>query len=505
MKKMAAFISIALLGYAASGATQTTTSGGEPVVQVTSVATSDDDLLVTIEWDSINPLPSSATLVVRTTAGIQRASQPLTPSPGGSQVQLVNVLGPYDIGQTLSASVVDANQEPLSALPFDLVLDCSTPYECGLRARPGMGAAPDVPITSPELHSQMMASAQTPPTARLGPDVLGDVQARRPDLAGEVYTYAHKLSQLASGPVGPAPAECICFWNVANFLIPSAGNDHSHNADPAFYSGKEGPGAAHWLKAWYDGGLFNATHDAETYVEGETETTMRLRCWRILGWREVVIRLFWFEIRIKIPVIEGDCPKPCQGTVDNHGEYYANVKAWVDSGAWGDAQAAAQEEGLYTVNGNALINRISRVGKEVRKAWNFSLAVPGLGSVTTDNGNVSYDGTPTDNLKIEIKYEVNGNDGTVSNAIVGSDSLTVLEPATASFEAKALAFAHGSSDSEAEGKATMSYMYTMFGVAACARPQTAAMWNYYSYDGRTKQLQDNIKAFFAQFGKPVNP
>lgn len=498
---------LSLFAGVVAGSAQTG-STSDPFVQVTSVSTLDDDLIVGIEWDSAAALPVSATLVVKTSGGVSRASQAVTPAAGASQVQLVNVLGASDIGQTLTASVVDSSGDALAALPFDLVLDCATSYDCSLRARPGSGATADVPVVSPALAAEMTVSAQKPPSMRLSPHVLGDVLARRPDLTGEVYTYGRKLETLVlTPPEPPVPAaECLCFWEVFNNQAPSGSTDHSHDADPAFYDGKQGPGAAHWVKAWYDGGLFSATHNAETYVEGETETTMRLRCLRISGWVEVVIRLFGIEIRIRLPIIEEECPKPCVGTVANRGEFYADVKAWVDTGAWGDGQAAAQEEGRYSVNGTAVINRIARVGKEVRKSWDFALAIPGLGTVTTDNGTVTYDG-PTDDtkLKIEINYEVNGNDGTISNAIVSTGNVTVNEPATALFEGKGLAYALGSSDSEAEGKATMSYMYAMFGTAVCARPQNALMWNYYSYAGRTQQLQTNIKNFFAQFGQIVEP
>ena len=193
----------------------------------------------------------------------------------------------------------------------------------------------------------------------------------------------------------------------------------SSDLDQVHQRGWQGAGAAHSLRAWYDGGLFDSTHDTETYVEGETETTMKLQCLYISGWRLIVIHIFGHDYYIYVPIIERICPG-CTGTVDNYAEYYADTSTSVDAGAFGSGAGAAQEEGLFTVNGQALINRISRVGKEVKKQWAFALSIPGLGSITEDNGNVTVSGSPSGPLKAEIKYEVNGNDGTVEKKIVTS-------------------------------------------------------------------------------------
>jgi len=114
-------------------------------------------------------------------------------------------------------------------------------------------------------------------------------------------------------------------------------------------------------------------------------------------------------------------------------------------------------------------------------------------------------GSPSGPLKAEIKYEVNGNDGTVEKKIVTSAAKTVPAPATALFQSKALAYAKGSSDTDSEGKSNMSYLYAMHGRAMCAIPTDAMMWNYYSYNNRTPTLKANIKLFFNQWGIVVNP
>lgn len=109
-------------------------------------------------------------------------------------------------------------------------------------------------------------------------------------------------------------------------------------------------------------------------------------------------------------------------------------------------------------------------------------------------------------FKAEIKYVVDGSDGAVEKNIVSSARKNaVVEPVTALFQSKALAYAKGSSDTDSEGKSTMSYLYALHGNAACAVPANAAAWNYYSYNNRTKQLQTNIKAFFSGYNMVVNP
>jgi hypothetical protein len=470
-----------------------------PVVQVVGVSADEQDLVIKMQWSETEPLPSSASLVVMSTDGTVRANQPLSPSSGDAEVVLPAVLTTQDIGVAFQASVVDAAQEPLSALPFDLVLSCDTPSDCHLQARPGFAAAPGSQVISKDMDAALTASLSS--TARLQPDVLGDVMARDPALTGETYTYGFIIAKTL--PLLPVN-RCLCSWNTVNFLRPSTATEVRNDPNPAHQRGWQGPGAAHSLRAWYDGGLFGATHDTETYVEGETETTMKLRCQLISSWRLTVIKIFGHDYYVYVPIIERSCPG-CAGTVDNYAEYYADTSAFVDAGWLGSGEAAAQEEGLFTVNGQAVLNRISRVGKEVRKQWAFALSIPGLGSIEEDNGKVTVKGSPSGPFKAEIKYEVNGNDGTVEKKIVSSAAKTVPQPATALFQSKALAYAKGSSDTDSEGKSNMSYLYAMHGRALCATPTDAAMWNYYSYNNRTPQLKANIKIFFNQFGMPVNP
>jgi hypothetical protein len=469
------------------------------VIQVVDVSTSGQDLVVHVQWSDTDPLPATANLVVQSTDGTVRANQSLTPSAGDDNVIVPALLTPQDIGKAFQASVVDSTSQPLSALPFDVVLKCSDSTNCDFRARPGFAAAPGAQVIGPEMDAAIAASL--PPTARVQPDVLSDVMARNPSLIGETYTYANNIAKaLPILPVG----QCYCSWNTVNFLRPSSATEVRQDPSPAHQRGWQGPGAGHTLRAWYDGGLTNSTHDTENYVEGETETTMKLQCFNIIGWRAVNIRILWFYFTIYVPIVDGSCPK-CPGTVNNYSEYYADTSAFVDAGWFGSGEAAAQEEGLFTVNGQAVLNRISRVGKEVKKQWAFSFSIPGLGTIEENNGTVTVTGSPSNTFKAEIKYEVNGNDGTVAKNIVSSGAKTVPEPATALFQSKAYAYAKGSSDTDSEGKSTMSYLYAMHGFAACANPAHASMWNYYSYNGRTPQLQTNIKAFFNQYGIAVNP
>lgn len=470
-----------------------------PVVQVVAVSTDQQSLKVKIQWSETEPLPSSASLVVMSTDGTVRANQPLSPSSGDAEIVLPAVLTPQDIGRAFQASVVDAAQAPLGALPFDLVLSCDNPIDCRLRARSGFAAAPGSQVIGKEMDAALAASLSS--TARLQPDVLSDVMARNPALIGETYTYASTVSKIL--PALPIN-HCFCSWNTVNLLRPSSAIEVSNDPEPAHQRGWQGPGAAHTLRAWYDGGLGNATHETEDYIEGESETTMKLQCLFISGWRLVVIRIFGRDYYIYFPIVEHGCPS-CVGTVDNYTEYYADTSAFVDTGWFGSGEAAAQEEGLFSVNGQAILNRISRVGKEVRKQWAFSFSIPGLASVEEDNGNVTVNGSPSGNFKAEIKYEVNGSDGTIEKKIVASAAKQVQEPATALFQSRALAYAKGSSDTDSEGKSTMSYLYAMHGSAPCANPTDAAMWNYFSYNGRTQQLQTNIKAYFTKFNILVNP
>jgi hypothetical protein len=278
-----------------------------------------------------------------------------------------------------------------------------------------------------------------------------------------------------------------------------------NDSDPVYQRGLQGPRAAHSLRAWYDGGIGNATHDTETAVESESKTTMKLVCLYISGWRVIVIRIFGHDDYIRIPIIETECPG-CTGTVDTTAEYYADTSASVDTGWFGSGGAAAQEEGLFTVNGEALLDRISRVGKDVRKQWSFSLAIPGLGTLEEDNGKMTVTGdTKNPAFKAEIKYAVDGNDGTVEKRIVSSAAKTFPAPVLAHFQSKALTYAMGSSDTDSEGKSNMSYLYALHGRALCAQPTDAATWNYYSYSDRTAQLRADIKAFFSGYNILVNP
>lgn len=470
------------------------------VVQVVGVSTEEQDLKVKVQWSETEPLPSSASLVVTSTNGTVRTSQPLSPSSGDAEVVLPSILTTQDLGAAFTASVVDSAQEPLSALPFDLVLSCDTPVDCRLRARSGFAAAPGSQVIGKEMDTALTSSLAS--TSRFQPDVLGDVMARNPALTGETYTYAATVAKTV--PLLPINI-CFCAWNTVNTLRPASATEVKHDPDPAHQSGWQGPGAAHSLRAWYDGGLANATHDTETYVEGETETTMKLQCLFISGWRQVVIRFFGHNFHIYVPIIEHGCPG-CTGKVDTAVEYYADTSAFVDTGWFGSGEAAAQEEGLFSVNGQTILNRISRVGKEVRKQWAFSFAIPGLGTIEEDNGKTTITGGPTNALKAEIKYVVDGSDGTVEKKIVSSARKNgVVEPVTALFQSRALAYAKGSSDTDSEGKSTMSYLYAMHGSAACAVPTDAAAWNYGSYNDRTKQLQSNIKAFFRGYNMVVNP
>lgn len=469
------------------------------VVQVVGVSAEEQNLKVKIQWSETEPLPPSASLVVTSTDGTVRANQTLSPASGDAEILLPSLLTTQDIGAAFQASVVDAAQTPLSSLPFDLVLSCADPVNCHLQARPGFNAAPGSQVISKEMDAALTASI--PSTARLQPDVLGDVMARNPALIGETYTYASTVAKTL--PILPINL-CFCGWNTVNFLRPATATAVSSDLGTVHQRGWQGAGAAHSLRAWYDGGLFDSTHDTETYVEGETETTMKLQCLFISGWRLIVIHIFGHDYYIYVPIFERECPG-CAGTVDNYAEYYADISTSVDAGAFGSGAGAAQEEGLFTVNGQALINRIARVGKEVKKQWAFALSIPGLGSITEDNGNVTVSGSPSGTFKAEIKYEVNGNDGTVEKKIVSSAAKTVPQPATALFQSKALAYAKGSSDTDSEGKSNMSYLYAMHGRAQCAKPTDAMIWNYGSYNNRNPQLKANIKLFFNQWGITVNP
>jgi hypothetical protein len=471
------------------------------VVQVVGVSTDEQNLKVKVQWSEAEPLPSSASLVVTSTNGTVRASQPLSPSSGDAEVVLPSILTTQDIGAAFQASVVDAAQEPLSALPFDLVLSCDTPTSCRLRARPGFAAAPGSQVIGKEMDTALASSLSA--ATRLQPDVLGDVMARNPGLIGETYTYAATVAKTV--PLLPINT-CFCSWNTVNDPRPPIATEVRNDPDPAHQRGSQGPGAAHSLRAWYDGGLASATHFTETSVEGETETTMKLQCLFISGWRLIVIHLFGRDYYIYFPIIEHGCPG-CTGKVDTKVDYYADTSAFVDTGWFGSGEAAAQEEGYFSVNGQNILTRISRVGNQVRKQWGFKLTIPGLGTVQEDNGNFALTGDRTNpNIEAEIKYVVDGSDGTVQKNINNSASKNaVVEPVTALFQSKALAYAKGSSDTDSEGKSTMSYLYAMHGNASCAIPRDAEMWNYFSYNGRTKQLQTSIKTFFSGYNLVVNP
>jgi hypothetical protein len=118
---------------------------------------------------------------------------------------------------------------------------------------------------------------------------------------------------------------------------------------------------------------------------------------------------------------------------------------------------------------------------------------------------MTVSGSPTKDFALEIRYDRNGSDGTVAHQITASTSNLSVEPTTALFEGKSLAFASGNMNTDSEGKATMSYQFSMYGYAPCARNPQAAHWNYYSFENRTDALRFNIKMFFAQRGMNVNP
>jgi hypothetical protein len=517
-----------LIGAAAAalavGLCGATATAGDAPVRILDVEAYGDVLSVQLQVDAEADLPGDIDVIVETADGFIVAAASVPPVSGELSVELPGALHHVqEDGWFYRATAQTSDGASLDALGFDVVLECPAGSgECGFQARSGVGAAPNTVVLSPELAKALTVATE------LGGDPLQTAVEMNPALFGEALTYGARLGAQvltpAAGaaapaampktadwdsPIEPAPPwepQCVCFWQGAQFLRPPSAERHQWSASPKYYDGWRGPGATHTLRAWYDGGLFNSTHDVEKYIESETELRLSLTCVEILGWVEFRIRLpFGGEIVIPFPIIGGECPKPCAGVVDSYSEYYANVHASVDGGWFGDAQGAAQDEALFSVNGTPRYNRIARVGKEVRRNFGFSLNVPGLATVTYDSGTFKVDGKPSEEFKAEIHYEVTGSDGGKTANIVTSASDTRVEPVTALLQSKVTTYARGYSDDDSEGKSANAYILAMHGLAPCAIEPRAVLYSYNNYYESTDTLRINLQSFFAQFGAWVNP
>lgn len=467
------------------------------------VAALGHDLEVRVVRDPELPLPASATLTLATTDGRLIVEQSFTPEAGGKVLLLPGALA--DVagdGWFYRVSVADAAPDASTTLPFEVVLDCLPGEPCKLVTHPGIAAAPSTLVVSELMYHAL------DPALGLGQsgDLLGELSDLDPALLGQVNTFAHRLAaQLEPPPEPPNPEpepECLCFWTTTRLLRPAIRETTNRVSDPVRDRRLRGPGAARWLRSWYDGGLLDATHSTEWLGEGESELLMALRCKEIVEWEWKLID----GQPVHVPKLGGPCEGGCDGNVTAYGEYHARAHASIDAGWLGSAHGAAQEQGLFTLNGQPVFNRIARVGKEVRKSWGFSLGIPGLGSIEVDNGSVSIEGSPTDAFKAEVSYSVNGNDGSVTQEIVVGERATVLEPARALLQTKANTYALGNSDSDSQGRTENCYLIAAYGDAACALPREAAVWIYdRAQYCKPEALRLNTRNFFAGFGMDVEP
>ncbi|MEM7584308.1 MAG: hypothetical protein AAF560_13045 [Acidobacteriota bacterium] len=467
------------------------------------VAALGHDLEVRVVRDTELPLPTSATLTLATTDGRLLVEQSFTPVAGGKVLLLPGALADYlSDGWFYRVTLVDTAPDASNTLPFEVTLDCLPGEPCKLLTHPGIAAAASTLVVS-----ELMYHALDPALGLgQGGDLLDEIRDLDPALLGQVNTFAHRLAALLEPlPDPPEPdseIDCLCFWTTARLLRPAIRETSNRVSDPVRDRRLRGPGAARWLRSWYDGDILNSTHSTEWLGEGESELRMALRCNEILEWEWKLID----GQPVHVPKLGGPCEAGCEGNVTAYGEYHARAHASVDAGWFSSAEGAAQEQGLFTLNGRPVFNRIARVGKEVRREWGFNLGIPGLGSIEIDNGNISIEGSPSEAFMAEISYSVNGNDGSVTQEIVVGERDTVVEPASARLQTQANTFARGNSDADSQGRTENCYLIAAYGDAACALPREAAVWVYdralyCNADG----LRLNTRNFFAGFGMEVEP
>jgi hypothetical protein len=451
-----------LAGSFAGPAAARSAGGGNTAGTVADVQALAGSLAVALDWRGDVPLPAQATLILATNGGVEIARQTLTPAAGGQSATFPGALANARLdGGFYHLTLADDAGHALASLPFDVVLSCSDAVHCTQAVRPGFAGAPGTPMVSGELSAALDA-ADAAPTG----NQLDQVATMNPSLRGEVYTYGDRLQrQVAAAPDLPKIGDCLCSWIPSVFPRPARASSIRVDAGPTSQRGTRGPGAANWLTGTFDGIAFpipTQYRSTNYQVEGETEMRLALRCNRLAGFEAKQIVIDGVPTVVYVPVLGEPCPG-CQGTVDNYAEYYATVSAFSEKATVGDGSptATAREEGTYSVNGLVLFNRAEQV---------------------TQNGNSNS-----------------------TSEIVDSGSRTVPQPATSLLKTKGRSYAQGASDADATAKAANSYLMGMYGWAACAQVRDAAVWSYTSYENRTQDLKDNLKVFFAQFGKAVNP